>query len=295
LNQTTKDVDRALELAPSGSDFAATPAKDQQPVVACGYPGIGKMPSYQVTRGYVSNERFEFKESGRDLHYVQHSAAIDPGSSAGPLLTADGKVLGVNTLKVRRRENVGLAVPADAVTVALARIGTEEGNTNESAAPEVALASCKELLAALTRGENGLMSVENALGGPMLARDGFASLDVLPEREEGDWQQAFLESPTQVFVHAIALRLLAEMTPKGKVATTTIAPTCTAVAASDGTGTTAFEVLTPRGKRLWKFGWEQRRYKLLEASLVSTTYNERFLGDPGTPKRSSKKWTPTLK
>jgi serine protease Do len=69
-------------------------------------------PSYQTTKGYVSNESFKLDDGARPLMYVQHTAPIDPGSSGGPLTDEAGRVLGVNTLKVTGREGVGLAVPS---------------------------------------------------------------------------------------------------------------------------------------------------------------------------------------
>ena len=95
-----------------GFALAATPAKDQQTVVATGFPGIIGKPSYQTTKGYVSNESFLLDDGTRPLMYVQHTAPIDPGSSGGPLTDESGKVLGVNTLKITGREAVGLAVPS---------------------------------------------------------------------------------------------------------------------------------------------------------------------------------------
>lgn len=98
-----------------GFAFAVTNAKDQQGVIATGFPGMGGRPSYQTTRGYVSNESFRLEESARPLVFVQHTAPIDPGSSGGPLTDEGGHVLGVNTLKVTNREAVGLAVPSESI------------------------------------------------------------------------------------------------------------------------------------------------------------------------------------
>jgi serine protease Do len=96
----------------AGFAFARAPAKDQQTVIATGFPGMVGRPSYQTTRGYVSNESFRLDDGTRPLTYVQHTAPIDPGSSGGPLTDESGRVLGVNTMKVTGREAVGLAVPS---------------------------------------------------------------------------------------------------------------------------------------------------------------------------------------
>src|SRR5690606_28710859 len=98
------------------------PARDQQVVIATGFPGMIGRPSYQTTRGYVSNESFRLEEdASRPLTYVQHTAPIDPGSSGGPLTDEGGHVLGVNTMKVTNREAVGLAVPASAILATIRR------------------------------------------------------------------------------------------------------------------------------------------------------------------------------
>lgn len=106
-------------LAPTGSEipkegFALdfdTPA-DEKPIVTYGFPALGNRPSYQATRGYVSNHHFLYSEGNAELPHIQHSAPIDPGSSGGPLVNERGAVVGVNRLKVVGRDGVGLAIPA---------------------------------------------------------------------------------------------------------------------------------------------------------------------------------------
>src|SRR5690606_21053089 len=101
-----------------GVALETTPAADQQTVIAAGFPGMAGAPSYQVTRGYVSNRRVR-RHDGDLSTYVQHTAPTDPGSSGGPLLSERGRLIGINTLKIRGREGVAFAVPADLVVEAL--------------------------------------------------------------------------------------------------------------------------------------------------------------------------------
>ncbi len=51
--------------------------------------------------------------SGYDQDYIRTDAKIYPGNSGGPLITADGKVIGINTLKLitQKFEGMGFAIP----------------------------------------------------------------------------------------------------------------------------------------------------------------------------------------
>lgn len=94
------------------------PAQDGEDIFAAGFPGLNHEPSWQLTRGSVSNSIL--KVDGSD--YIQHTAAIDPGSSGGPLLRKrDGKfeVVGLNTMKAFQRDRVGMAVNANDIMVFL--------------------------------------------------------------------------------------------------------------------------------------------------------------------------------
>ena len=61
-----------------------------------------------VTRGIVSAIR-----TAKGVTFVQTDAAINPGNSGGPLLTLDGKVVGINAAKLTHAEALGLAIAAD--------------------------------------------------------------------------------------------------------------------------------------------------------------------------------------
>lgn len=82
----------------NGSDFAAlswfsgevTPGKD---IYAAGYPDGG----YTVTRGIVSRVDSSSETEWASVDGVlEHDARILPGNSGGPLVTTDGRVIGVN-------------------------------------------------------------------------------------------------------------------------------------------------------------------------------------------------------
>lgn len=118
----------ALPLAESMPSFAS-------PVVAIGAPhGYAGT----VTRGHVSGGALGEKNPGvvyRDddpVDYIQHDAPINPGNSGGPLLSPDGKVLGINTAIpdfTSSFSGIGLATPAKHIRqelTALKRRGDEQ-------------------------------------------------------------------------------------------------------------------------------------------------------------------------
>lgn len=94
-------------------------------VFAAGFPSLAGKPSWQITKGIVSNNALYHKDLlGEDQAAIQHTAPIDGGSSGGPLLVQkDGgyAVVGINTWKAGRREGVGIAIPVSAVQQILER------------------------------------------------------------------------------------------------------------------------------------------------------------------------------
>lgn len=64
-------------------------------VFAAGYP-LGD-PEFTLTRGIISKARADGESSWASVdNVVEHDATINPGSSGGPLVTSDGRVVGVN-------------------------------------------------------------------------------------------------------------------------------------------------------------------------------------------------------
>lgn len=116
-------TDGREQVVDAGLALRSGAPAEREAVVAAGFPGVGRDPSYQVSEGVVSNARFGARKDDATGvgAYIQHTAAIDPGNSGGPLLDASGAVVGVNTLKLHGRENVGLAIPTPRVELALLR------------------------------------------------------------------------------------------------------------------------------------------------------------------------------
>ena len=272
---------------PGAGGFAIEPApvKDQDAVVASGYPGLASKPSYQVTRGYVSNQRLLLPHDGGEQPYIQHTAPIDPGSSGGPLTNNNGKLVGMNTLKVGNREGVGLAVPASVIEKALLYVASK------LEAPEVApaarlRAACNELLGQL-RGTQGTEAIERSISARMVAKYGQASLAALPA-DGTAWERLFLQDPAHVYLRAIALRLRG-----GLALDSSNNPQCDASAASTDPENERVVVRTEDHEHVVEFSLEQGQYKLTDAPLAPAKKRS-FLERYKKPARRSP-WKPSLR
>ncbi|MDP0501052.1 MAG: trypsin-like peptidase domain-containing protein [Verrucomicrobiota bacterium JB022] len=105
----------AFAAAQFGTSHTLQPG---MPVYALGTPnGLTRT----VTRGIISNPQRYFAannsirgyETGYFNTWLQTDAAINPGNSGGPLVTPDGKVVGINTRSYLGANNLSFAVPAD--------------------------------------------------------------------------------------------------------------------------------------------------------------------------------------
>ena len=59
-------------------------------------------------------------------YFLQIDAAINPGSSGGPLVSGDGYVVAINTAGIRQAENVGYAIPINEVKIVLSDLYTQK-------------------------------------------------------------------------------------------------------------------------------------------------------------------------
>ena len=120
--------------SPNQLKFAFIPMGDStrlrggDQVVAVGNPlGFG----HTVTTGIISHtgrSLFEEEEAnGRYTRYIQTDAAINPGSSGGPLITLAGAWIGLNTAQIANSQGIGFTVPSAQVNEFLANVLEGQG------------------------------------------------------------------------------------------------------------------------------------------------------------------------
>lgn len=90
-------------------------------VIVMGYP-LGLPGAATVTRGIVSAIR-----PVRNFEIIQVDAPLNPGNSGGPLLSAAGEVLGINTFGISDTEGLGFALSERMVQAALPNLQRERG------------------------------------------------------------------------------------------------------------------------------------------------------------------------
>ena len=108
-----------LELPSPPAEVHALTVSDTEPesgapVVAMGYPDNFqkyKQQTVNSTQGTVSNPNLVGNQISEDLptypDLIQHTAALNPGNSGGPLLDEQGEVVGINTLSRAGRGSQG--------------------------------------------------------------------------------------------------------------------------------------------------------------------------------------------
>lgn len=88
-----------------------------QQVIAIGNP-LGLRFARSVTAGVISGlNRLLTTEEGFPFRLIQTDAAINPGNSGGALVSLDGSLVGINTIKISAEgyEGIGFAIPSNQV------------------------------------------------------------------------------------------------------------------------------------------------------------------------------------
>lgn len=166
-------VSRPLKAVALGDSNEIMVGED---VVAMGFP-LGDMlgVSPTITRGIVSAKR-----SISEVTLLQTDAAINPGSSGGPLFGRDGKVVGVNTSKLFR---------------------ADDGRPLEGIGLAISINDVRERLTALERGESVLLSSSSPIGPNVLAS---ALENVIPTSfEQFDLEDEGISSFDESFTESV--------------------------------------------------------------------------------------------
>lgn len=91
-----------------------------QTVYAIGNP-IGYEFQRTVTGGIISAVDRTVKIKNEDETYsymsnlIQTDATINPGNSGGPLINNEGRIIGINTIKITSAEGIGFAIPINII------------------------------------------------------------------------------------------------------------------------------------------------------------------------------------
>lgn len=124
--------------------FSASAAKLNSDVTAVGYPYAGLLGGLNITRGSVSS----LKGLGGNATTMQISAPVQSGNSGGPLLAADGEVVGVVVSKLDAEkvanlmgdvpQNVNFAIRGEITQLFMAQNGIDPllSLTDDKLAPE---------------------------------------------------------------------------------------------------------------------------------------------------------------
>lgn len=115
------------------AELSERPLKIGQLVVAVGNPyGLG----WTVTSGVVSalNRELPNPHGGKLTDLIQTDAPINPGSSGGPLVDSQGRVIGITTAIVPFAQGLGFAVPTSTAFRILGKFIAPERNSYSSEA-----------------------------------------------------------------------------------------------------------------------------------------------------------------
>ena len=165
----------AVPALPWASD---TPAEIGSPVFALSNPG-GR--GLRVTFGFVSGIERTFRgpRGHRISGSLEHTAPLLPGSSGGPVLTAGGRLLGINTHRLG--EGFYLAIPA---TEALRGRADALGRGESAASPRLGVAIApghvaRRLRRAVGLPDNDGLLIREVMQDSPAARAGLAQGDLI--------------------------------------------------------------------------------------------------------------------
>ena len=139
-----------------------------------------------VTRGIISNNNRYFEdtegvdgyETGNFNTWLQTDAAINPGNSGGPLVTEDGKIVGITSRAYLGANNLGFAIPSVIAKRVVASL-VQDGSITRSYVGIVpkALQDLEGFYDVATN--NGMLVDSVEAGSPGLPRAGLRAGDVI--------------------------------------------------------------------------------------------------------------------
>ncbi|HEY9735266.1 MAG TPA: trypsin-like peptidase domain-containing protein, partial [Trichocoleus sp.] len=170
---------------------------------------------YTVTAGIISALGRAFRAStGRLIeNIIQTDAALNPGNSGGPLVSAQGEVIGINTAVIAAAQGICFAIPVNTakwVASHLLRDGRVRRSYLGISAQTVPLPRRLQLAHSLT-GESGVLILAVAADGPaeqagLLERDVLVGYGDTPIRTIDDLHRVLTEDQVGVQGHLTLLR-----------------------------------------------------------------------------------------
>lgn len=125
LLSADRNEDLALLKIESDKPFPEIPMSEDAPILGEDVIAIGNAlgQSHTVSRGIISGLGRSLKVQSYDLMFddlLQTDAAINHGNSGGPLIDANGELVGINTAIIEGSQSVGYAIPVARVRDVLA-------------------------------------------------------------------------------------------------------------------------------------------------------------------------------
>src|SRR5208282_6176452 len=155
-------------------------------VLVIGNPGDAML--FSVTKGIVSAVG-KFPAAGPGT-WIQTDAPINPGNSGGPLVNARGEVIGLNTLKVIRKNvtGIGFALSSSDLLAILRRFYPDlaSGSSFITARHSETLADSVEIGAASAAVPAEPSASPNSSTSPASFSDGFGVINITSEPDDAE-------------------------------------------------------------------------------------------------------------